>query len=132
MRIRALSLHQPWATLIASGKKTVETRRWHTSYRGPLLICAAKRPAVRGHLTGVALCIARLVECRKMTPADEQSACIAIYPGAWAWILEDVRRVEPFAVSGRQRLFDVDLAAPGLQFTDDGHAKQRGGSHSQL
>ena len=41
--VRALSLWQPWATLIADGLKRYETRRWGTSYRGPLLIHAAKR-----------------------------------------------------------------------------------------
>ena len=40
--MKALSLTQPWATLVASGRKQVETRSWTTSYRGPLLIHAAK------------------------------------------------------------------------------------------
>lgn len=44
MRIKAFSLWQPWASLIAVGAKKYETRSWATSYRGPLLICAAKRP----------------------------------------------------------------------------------------
>ena len=41
--MKALSLWQPWASLIATGAKKYETRSWETSYRGPLLICAAKR-----------------------------------------------------------------------------------------
>jgi activating signal cointegrator 1 len=41
--MRAISLHQPWATAIALGAKRVETRHWPTAYRGPLLIHAAKR-----------------------------------------------------------------------------------------
>lgn len=41
--IPCLSLHQPWATLIAIGAKTIETRGWATAYRGPLAIHAAKR-----------------------------------------------------------------------------------------
>jgi activating signal cointegrator 1 len=40
--MRALTLWQPWASLIAVGAKTIETRGWSTSYRGPLLIHAAK------------------------------------------------------------------------------------------
>src|SRR6185437_11126448 len=39
----ALSLWQPWATLVAIGAKRIETRHWHTHYRGPLAIHAAKR-----------------------------------------------------------------------------------------
>lgn len=40
--IRALSLWQPWATLIAIGLKPYETRGWPTVYRGELAIHAAK------------------------------------------------------------------------------------------
>lgn len=39
--IKALTLTQPWATLVAIGAKKIETRSWATSYRGPLLIHAA-------------------------------------------------------------------------------------------
>lgn len=43
--IPALSLWQPWASLIALGVKTIETRSWSTQYRGPLAIHAgAKKP----------------------------------------------------------------------------------------
>lgn len=41
--MRALSLHQPWASLVAVGAKRVETRSWQTRYRGPLAIHAAQR-----------------------------------------------------------------------------------------
>lgn len=41
--MKAISLWQPWATLVAVGAKEIETRSWPTSHRGPLLIHAAKR-----------------------------------------------------------------------------------------
>lgn len=44
--MRCISLHQPWAWLVAQGLKRFETRSWPTNYRGPLAIHAAKRPAV--------------------------------------------------------------------------------------
>jgi hypothetical protein len=40
--MRAISLWQPWATLIAIGAKSVETRSWATPFRGELVIHAAK------------------------------------------------------------------------------------------
>ena len=40
--IPCLSLTQPWATLVATGKKRIETRGWQTAYRGPLAIHAAR------------------------------------------------------------------------------------------
>lgn len=41
--MKAISLWQPWATLMALGEKWIETRHWPTKYRGDLLIHAAKR-----------------------------------------------------------------------------------------
>jgi hypothetical protein len=40
--MKALTLTQPWATLVAIGVKTIETRSWATTYRGALAIHAAK------------------------------------------------------------------------------------------
>ena len=43
--MKALSLWQPWASLVALGEKKVETREWTTKYRGLLAIHAtAKKP----------------------------------------------------------------------------------------
>lgn len=41
MRVKAISLYEPWATLMALRAKRNETRGWPTGYRGPLLICAS-------------------------------------------------------------------------------------------
>ncbi|UED70754.1 ASCH domain-containing protein [Brevibacillus sp. HD3.3A] len=41
--MKALTIHQPWATLIALGEKRFETRGWATKYRGPIAIHAAKK-----------------------------------------------------------------------------------------
>src|SRR5690606_37683457 len=40
--IKALSVWEPWASLIATGVKRHETRHWETTYRGPIAIQAAK------------------------------------------------------------------------------------------
>lgn len=84
--MKALSLWQPWASLVAFGAKKYETRGWYTRYRGPLLIHASKRFArneqeiciedpfksalVAGGIThlrdmplGVLLCRVTLVDC---------------------------------------------------------------------
>ena len=41
--MKAISLWQPWASLIAVGAKKYETRSWATDYRGPIAIHAAKK-----------------------------------------------------------------------------------------
>ena len=40
--MKAITLTQPWATLVSLGAKTIETRSWGTSHRGWLAIHAAK------------------------------------------------------------------------------------------
>jgi activating signal cointegrator 1 len=50
--VRALSLWQPWASLVACGRKTIETRSWRTGYRGPLAIHASQRPPRKGECPG--------------------------------------------------------------------------------
>lgn len=46
---KAISLLQPWAWLAAVGLKSLETRSWSTSFRGPLAIHASlgRRGAIR-------------------------------------------------------------------------------------
>lgn len=64
MKIKALSVKEPFASFIKSGTKKIETRTWKTKYRGDILICASKIP--QGENSGMAVCIAELVEIREM------------------------------------------------------------------
>lgn len=105
--IKALSIKQPWANLLASGKKTIETRLWPTEYRGPLLIVSSKAPKI--HPAGYALAIAELVDCRLMTKSDESAACCAHYPGAYSWVMDHIRKIAIFAVRGKLGLYDVNI-----------------------
>lgn len=106
--IKAISVKQPWANLIASNKKTIETRTWETKYRGPLLIVSSKKPDIKP--AGCAVAVANLVDCHKMTKADEKAACCAVYDGAYSWVLENVRGIkDPFPVKGALKLFNVSV-----------------------
>jgi hypothetical protein len=42
-RMKAITIIQPWATLIALGEKRFETRSWTTKHQGPLAIHAGKK-----------------------------------------------------------------------------------------
>lgn len=106
--MKAISIKQPWASLIGMGIKTLEIRQWRTPHRGPLLICSSRQPVIEGHLHGMAICVVQVVNCRKMVPADCPLACILdFYPDHFAWELIDARLIEPFEVRGQLRLFDV-------------------------
>ncbi len=41
--MKALTIWQPWASLLACGAKKYETRSWTTQYRGPIAIHAAAK-----------------------------------------------------------------------------------------
>lgn len=127
--MKALSIKQPWALVISMGVKTIETRTWPTNYRGDILIVSSKtldEDMIRLLRTeigvfgvarlearleyGKAIAIANLVDCRPMTEDDENAAMCDIFPGAYSWVLDDIRRIKPFPVKGRLGLYDVECA----------------------
>ena len=109
--MKALSVRQPWADMIASGRKTVEVRSWTTAYRGPILICAAKRADAGGETLprGVAVAVCDLVECRPLMPTDAGDAMCDYQPDHYAWVLSSPRPTTPLPVSGRLGLFSVAI-----------------------
>jgi len=105
--VKALSIKQSWANLIAEGEKTIETRKWATDYRGSILIVSSRSPKI--DLAGFALAIADVVYCRPMTLQDETTAHCRVYPNAYAWVLQNIRKIQPFAVRGKLGLYDVEM-----------------------
>lgn len=136
--MRALTICQPYATLILEGTKRVENRTWETKYRGRMYIhagrdrswltledrggvqfeVAAKR-AVELLPFGAVVAIATLVDC---LPMDEIEAGRhdAKYPwlrehehaiGPWCWVFaEHPTPIGPWPWKGRQGLFDIHPA----------------------
>jgi len=108
MKYKAISLKQPWANLVASGKKTIETRKWSTKYRGDLVICSSQNPKIEPY--GKALCIVELHDVRPMEKKHEKKACVKVYPKANAWFLRNLRPIDPpIPVKGSLSIFEVDL-----------------------
>ena len=105
--MKALSVKQPWANMIASGEKTIETRKWPTDYRGPLLIVSTREPRIEP--AGFALAVVHLKDCRPMSRADELAACCPTYAGAYSWVLGDISRIQPFEVHGQLGVYDVEV-----------------------
>ena len=72
--IKALTISQPYASLIARGEKWIENRHWPTNYRGRLAIHAGKGTQylsptqLRGYPTGCVLATAELVACVPLEP----------------------------------------------------------------
>ena len=111
-KIKAISVRQPWASMIAADDKTIKTRTWYTKYRGELLICSTKTPLCRtlsGLPYGKALAIVNLADCRPMVVLDEKAARCQWYDGAFAWVLEDIRAIEPFDVKGQLGIYEIEV-----------------------
>ena len=124
MIVPALSVRQPWASLIDHGAKTIETRRWYTRYRGPLVICSSRRPADQGP-TGMALCIVSMMACRPMTVEDEPAARCRLYEGAFAWCFRQVWGLRSFAVRGQLGIFDLDVPERAFLTPEHRHEVQK-------
>jgi len=106
--MKALSLKQPWANLIAEGKKTIETRKWSTKYRGDLVICSSLKPKIKPY--GSALCMVELYNIEPMRQEHEKEACIGIYKGAYSWFLRNLRKIDPvFPIHGQLGIYDLEI-----------------------
>lgn len=138
----ALSVTQPWASLIVRGLKRFETRGWQTHYRGPLAIHAARKlPAnlavlcdqdplrallhqhgladwwllPRGAVLGCVdlLACVRVEEVHDLPP--EQRSLGDFRPGRWAWQLTNPRTLAvPYPLTGRLGIFAVPFELPFL------------------
>ena len=51
--MKAITIYQPWASLIACGAKKFETRPWATKYRGPIAIHAGMKDPCKMPLLGL-------------------------------------------------------------------------------
>ena len=124
-KLRARTLIQPWASLIAAGAKRWETRSWPTAYRGTVLIHAgqARVPTERldrdhrfveeaMQVLGIAdwdrlpkgafVAVAEITGCTEIPAGrglehgdSRDSLCGDWRPGRDAWPLLNVRRIEP-------------------------------------
>ncbi len=126
--MRAITLEQPFASLVSIGAKTIETRSWSTAYRGPLAIHSAKTfiPVTDSYCRsllilagldceqlplGKIIVIARLAGCKKVIapeiPCYPQLAFSNFTPGWYALELADIKPMpKPVPADGGQGLWD--------------------------
>ena len=112
--MKVLSLKQPFAELILQGKKTIELRKWNTSFRGEFLIHASKNVheesmkkfGFTNLSTGAILGKATLVDVKKYSDTNEfekdKNKHLASEDwGGYGFILKDVSRIEPIPCKGK-------------------------------
>ena len=54
----------------------------------------------------MALCVVNLIDCRPMVESDQEAAQCEVYEGAWSWVFENIRPMEPFPVRGQLGIYD--------------------------
>ena len=111
--MKALSIKNPWADLISSGKKTIETRMWKTSHRGDLLICVTQSPPSEN--SGLAICVVDLYDVQPMTKDHEALALYKSEPGRYSWFLRNLRPIVPVPIRSALGIFEAEIN-PRLHF----------------
>lgn len=136
--MKALTISQPYAQLIADGHKWVENRTWETMYRGPLAIHAGKgtqymtrgEMEMQGMAIGAIVATARLVAClhiidiidkgddplfrKKLIKGTNlnwsQVRRHSYTEGRFCWILADIQKLDqPVPCQGKQGLWSTQL-----------------------
>lgn len=113
----ALTVRQPWASLIISGQKNVENRCWSTQYRGRLAIHAAKTIDEDGYEiveNQLGLTIPRSLPRGLVLGTVTLHSVVAdasspwALPGCWHWCLSDPRPFRtPFHARGQIGLWKI-------------------------
>ena len=119
--LRGLSVRQPWASLIETGRKSIEIRSWRTHLRGRILIFASGKIWEGGDCgyqvgpMGVTLCTVELVDCVEYNDAEHRELAaipsgvsLPVTKRRFAWVLRNPQPVERKVASGRLNLFRVD------------------------
>lgn len=115
--MKALTVCQPFAELIAMREKPIENRDWPTRYRRPLAIHAGKsrqwmengdEVAYPRMSFGAVVAIATLHDCVTIANLPPDLRAHEHAKGPWCWILTDVRRLlTPVPWRGAQGLWDL-------------------------
>lgn len=131
--MKALSIRQPWASLVAHGIKKFETRSWRTDHRGWLAIHASKAfdhnvcytEPIQGVLIrlgitkaddlslGAILAFAYLediVPTEEVIVPDRERGLGDFSAGRYAWRFDEVIRLpEPQPAKGALRLWEWEI-----------------------
>ena len=129
IRMKVITIKQPFASLIAEGFKEYEFRSWRTKYRGDILIHAGKgvdKKAMKRyeHLNleypaGCILAKATITDCiyvdDKMVELLKEKDPLVYYGiindmdwDGYGFKLENVKKIEPISVNGKLSLWDYD------------------------
>jgi len=133
--LKCLSISQPFADLIVSGKKTIELRKWNTNFRGEFLIHApikikiedCKRLKITKKLvTGVIIGKAELYDVKKYNSSKEVKkdqkfhfASKNFQDKTFGFKIKNVKPLRiPIPWKGQLGFFDVELSKARIKNKD--------------
>lgn len=107
--MKAISIIQPWAWLIAYGGKDIENRSRRTSYRGPIAIHASRRRSWGDFVLAEDLVQRQRIEIKLPMPHLG-------YRGSSTWISDWPNELALGAVIATAELVDCVVASPSPWF----------------
>ena len=119
--MKALSIRQPWAWLIAHGHKPVENRTWPTAYRGDLLIHASKVFDAEGLASVVANfphlkpALPQQYELGGVVGCAQLLNCVSTHPSPWftgpyGFVMYSPRAIGFVPAKGALGFFDLAIS----------------------
>lgn len=119
--MKALSIKQPFAELILSGKKKIELRTWNTTFRGEFYVHASQSPDTEamkrfgysdlptGKILGkVTLVDVKIYISEKQYALDKDKHLANSSYEKYGFILENPKRITPISYKGKLGFWDYE------------------------
>jgi hypothetical protein len=119
--MKVLSLKQPWAELVVSGRKSIELRKWNTNFRGEFLVHSSKvaddknmkRFGFDTLPCGFIVGKAKLVDVKKYLDdgellKDKDKHLATKEWGGYGFILKDIERINPTPAKGQLNFWEYE------------------------
>jgi predicted transcriptional regulator len=120
--MKTLSLKQPFAELVVSGKKTIELRNWNTKFRGKFLIHASKTSDSKAMKkfrlerlpVGVIIGKAEIIDVKKYEndlehKKDKNKHLADSSWGKYGFVLKNAKRIKPIEAKGKLGFWEFNF-----------------------
>lgn len=134
--MKAITIKQPWATLIVEGYKEYEFRTRKTKYRGEILIHAGKSVDKKAmerfkdlnleYPLGCIIGVANIKDClevdgalrsklSRINPNVYKGLITKPYWEGYAFWMDDIKKIKPIYMNGKLSIWECDIDVEDLQ-----------------
>jgi len=124
--MKVLSLKQPFAELVISGKKKIELRKWNTKFRGEFFIHASKNPDMdamnrfgfKELPLGFIIGRVNLIDVKEYKNSEQHMKDKDLHLASDSWgnfgfVLENPVRINPIPAKGQLGFWDFNESSQG-------------------